>query len=77
MLKEEIEKVILENFDIKKIGICDYPNCNRKPERRTVVYEKKTKRGLAILYLCGEHFPEKDRILRKFANIKTETKILK
>ena len=66
--EENINKVILSMFDVKKLkNACNFPSCNKKPEKKILVYEYsiKRRRDLISLYLCKEHFGSINKLLRK------------
>ncbi|MCX6819314.1 MAG: hypothetical protein NT129_04955 [Candidatus Aenigmarchaeota archaeon] len=67
-----IVEIILGMFDIRRLkNKCNYPNCNKKPEKEILIYEYTMKRNndLATLYLCDEHAAAARDLKAKIKNI--------
>ncbi len=68
----EITNEITKTFDVKKLkSRCNFPLCNKRPEKEFFVYEYTTKknRGIAKIYLCSKHIEIARNLMEKLRNI--------
>ena len=64
----EITETILKMFDIKKLkNTCNYPECEKKPDKEVYIYEYQIKKttGIITLYLCKNHLNSADELIKK------------
>lgn len=72
----KITETILGILDIRKLkSACNYPNCDKRPEKEILIYEYTMRRNndLATLYLCREHAEVAKGLVTKIRNIDSKS----